>query len=188
MDDTLRLIRYLYGEEADESEVERRLEKDKELRREYERLRNVKKHLDRRRPCRPDRDVVDRIVQEARTATESSDAEALDASDRAPRGPDRSWSRRLQAVSAGLALVLVLGLAWWRLPLDPGSSAQSTQPTAQREVVRTRGAVGEQTPDDVPAWDDSDELVRIQQNIERLQARSGPNSWGTLQTVDHTRP
>jgi hypothetical protein len=40
----------------------------------------------------------------------------------------------------------------------------------------------------VPAWDDSDELVRIHRRIEQLRAHSTPDRWGTLQRVDRSRP
>lgn len=186
MDDTLRLIRYLYGEDVDGSELERRLAEDDELRREYERLRDVKQSLDRRPSQRPDSEVVDRVVREARTAAVPSSVGGA-GSDREPRAPDRSWNRRLQAVTAGLALVLVLGLAWWRLPADPTTSESAPQ-TAQRAIERAPASSDDATLDDVPAWDDSEELIRIHRNIERLQARSEPSSWGTLQTVDQTRP
>lgn len=158
----------------------RRLSEDDVLRREYDRLQETKEQLDRRPSPRPDPAVVDRIVDAARDAASSSRPRE----DRPVRSPARTWSRRLQTASAALALALLVGLGWWQLPgtsepPDPaGPTAQRTAPTENRTL----------DAEAVPAWDDTDELVRIHRRIERLRTRSTPDAWGTLQTVDQTRP
>ncbi len=53
MDDRLRLIRYLYDEEVDESALARRLSDDPDLYREYEELAATKRALDDRPARRP---------------------------------------------------------------------------------------------------------------------------------------
>jgi hypothetical protein len=188
MDDTLRLIQYLYDEDVDDAAIARRLSEDEELYREYERLRAMKERLDERPSRRPEPAVVDRVVEEARTAAQSASPAPRRNGDRSARPPTRTWSRRLQTASAALALVLLVGLGWWQWPntSDP-STAVSSAETAQR----TAPAPAE-TRDDrmerVPAWDDSDELVRIHRRIEQLRAQSTPGRWGTLQQVDRSRP
>lgn len=186
MDDRLRLIRYLYGEESDESGLERRLLDDDSLRQEFERLRHTKQHLDQRPPQRPDADVVDEVVQEARMAAESSESALGWAADREPNAPRRTWSRRLQAVSAALVLLLVIGLGWWRLPTGEAPS----QNTAVQEAASADPSISSAQPGDgeVPSWDDSEDLIRIHRNLERVQARSAPDQWGTLQTIGQTQP
>lgn len=192
MDDPLRLIQYLYGEDEDASTVARRLSEDEALYREYERLRETKERLDHRPARRPDPAVVDQVVETARTAAQHSPSTARPDGDRPARPPTRSWSRRLQMVGTALALGLLVGIGWFQLP---GTSEESAAGSAADE----RGATAEQTApataeerrsatDAVPAWDDSDELIRINRRIERLQTQSGPDSWGTLQPVDRRRP
>ncbi len=97
MDDRLRLIRYLYDEEVDESALARRLSDDPDLYREYEELAATK----------------------------------------------RAWS------------------------------------TTWSTTAQTRSS----DADAIPAWDDGEELIRIQRRIDRLQARSAPDRWGSLQRV-----
>jgi hypothetical protein len=192
MDDPLRLIRYLYGEDEDESTVARRLSEDEALCREYERLRETKERLDDRPARRPDPAVVDQVVETARSATQRSPSTARPDGDRPARPPTRSWTRRLQMVGAALALGLFVGIGWLQLPgpsEEPtaGSATGELDATAQQTVPaaadeRRRGA------DTVPAWDESDELIRINRRLEQLQTQSGPNSWGMLQSVDRRRP
>jgi hypothetical protein len=188
MDDRLRLIRYLYGEDANDAAVAHRLSEDGDLYREYERLRETKKRLDDRPSPRPDAAVVDRIVETAQAATRDSSVPSHADDDRPPRSPRRTWTHRLQAASAGLALVLLAGLAWWELPgASEESAAVSSTETAQQAApanAETRDAGTEA----VPAWNEREELVRIHRRIERLQTHSTPDTWGTLQRVDRTRP
>jgi hypothetical protein len=94
----------------------------------------------------------------------------------------------LQATNAGLALVLLASLAWWQLPgaSDDPAAVSSTE-TAQQAApanAETRDAGTEA----VPAWNEREELVRIHRRIKRLQTHSTPDTWGTLQRVDRTRP
>jgi len=119
MDDRLRLIRYLYGEETDESALVRRLSEDEDLYREYEGLRATKHALDDRPARRPDPGVVDQVVNEARAAAQSTPSPAPPADDRPARAPSRTWTRRLQAAGAALALGLLVGIGWWQGPGRP---------------------------------------------------------------------
>ena len=185
MDDRLRLIQYLYDEEVDDPAFARRLTEDEALFREYERLRAAKDDLDDRPARRPDPAVVDQVVHRARTAAQES---SRSTGDRPPRRPSPTWTGRLQTASAALAFVLLIGLGWWQeggFVEDPvaGASPETAQQTTPA-AVDSREAHGRA----IPAWDDSDELVRIQRRIEQLQAHSGPDSWGTLQPVSRTHP
>lgn len=188
MDDTLRLIQYLYDEDIDDAAIARRLSEDGDLYREYEHLRATKTRLDERAPHRPESAVVDRVVEEARTAAQNASPAPRRDGDRSARPPTRTWSRRLQMASAALALVLLVGLGWWQWP---NTSAPSTAVSSAETVQRT-APVPAETRDGrrerVPAWDDSDELVRIHRRIEQLRAHSTPDRWGTLQRVDRSRP
>lgn len=200
MDDRLRLIQYLYEEDGDETTLPRRLSEDETLRREYERLQETKAHLDRRPSSRPDPAVVDRVVAAARTAARDPSDSPHAAEDRPARPPARPWRLRLQAASATLALLLVVGLGWWQ---RPGATEEAPSTTAAEDTRGTaldgaRGEAQSGTPsalgggaleaEAVPAWDDRDELVRIHRRIERLQARSAPDGWGGLQTVSQSGP
>ena len=184
MDDRLRLIRYLYDEEVDESALARRLSDDPDLYREYEELAATKRALDDRPARQPDAAVVDQVVNEARTAAPPA---APPSEDRPARAPSHAWTRRLQPASAALALLLVIGLGWWQGggtsdgpvadSATPGAIDGTSQQAPATAESQTRGA------DAVPAWDDGEELIRIQRRIDRLQARSAPDRWGSLQRV-----
>lgn len=180
MDDSLRLIRYLYGEDVDDSSFEHRLSEEEDLRREYERLQATKEELDARRPQRPDPEVIDVVVDAASEAASTSKR----TSDRPARPPRRTWSHRLQGAAAVLALLLVVGLGWWQLgdPALEGADwlAGSEEPSASVEATAESDAV--------PEWDDSDELIRLHQRIEHVRSRSASDGWGDLQPVDQTRP
>lgn len=193
MDDPLRLIRYLYGEDEDESTVARRLSEDEALYREYERLRETKKQLDDRPARRPDPAVVDQVVETARTAAQRSPSTSRPDGDRPASPPARSWSRRLQMVGTALALGLFVGIGWWQLPgvseeSTSGAATDELEATAQQQAAPAAADERRRGADAVPAWDESDELIRINRRLEQLQAQSGPDSWGTLQPVDRRRP
>lgn len=184
MHDRLRLIRYLYGEEEDESALVRRLSEDEGLYREYERLAATKRTLDDRPARQPDPAVVDQVVNTARAAAESS---APPTDDRPARAPSHPWTRRLQTASAAFAVVLLIGLGWWQGGGTTGDPvAESARPSGMNgaaqqtpSTVETRAADAE----GIPAWDDGEELIRIQRRIDRLQSRSAPDQWGSLQRV-----
>ena len=182
MDDRLRLIRYLYDEEVDESALARRLSDDPDLYREYEELAATKRALDDRPARQPDAAVVDQVVDEARTAAQSA---APPTEDRPARAPSHAWTRRLQPASAALVLLLVIGLGWWQ------GGGTSDGPVSDSATPRALDGASQQAPataepqtrdaDAIPAWDDGEELIRIQRRIDRLQARSAPDRWGSLQ-------
>lgn len=188
MDDTLRLIRYLYGEDPDDATIAHRLSEDGDLYHEYERLRETKKRLDDRPSPRPDAAVVDRIVEKAQAATQDSSVPSHADDDRPSRSPRRTLTHRLQAASAGLALVLLAGLVWWQLPGTSDESAVVSSAETTQQAASANAESRDVQADAVPAWDDRDELVRIHRRIERLQTHSTTDAWGTLQHVDRTRP
>ncbi|WP_263792397.1 hypothetical protein [Salinibacter sp.] len=184
MDDRLRLIRYLYDEEVDASALAQRLSDDPDLYREYEELAATKRALDDRPARQPDAAVVDQVVNEARTAASPA---APPSEDRPARAPSHAWTRRLQPAGAALALLLVIGLGWWQGDgTSDGPAADAATPgvidgTSQQApaTAQTRSS----DADAIPAWDDGEELIRIQRRIDRLQARSAPDRWGSLQRV-----
>lgn len=192
MDDRLQLIQHLYGEKTEDPAFSRRLIEDESLRREYEQLRETKKRLDGCRSRTPESEVVDRVVEEARSAAERPEPVPGSAPDRSPRAPDRRWSRRLQGASAALALMLVIGIGWWQRPTTEGPGTDSSPVQAEGAIQQVAPMSQDQErpmeADAVPAWDDREDLVRIHRGIERVQARSGSDAWGGLQTVGQTRP
>lgn len=195
MDDTLRLIQHLYGEDADAPALARRLQEDERLRREYEELQDTKAALDRRPSPSPDPDVVDAVVDHAREAARSGDAAATPdpAPDRTARRPARTQRRRLQGVGAVLALLLVAGVGWWQLqtPASAPAGATAGAPTAQSTRVAPADAGPDVTAtDDMPEWDDRDEVVRLHRRIEMLHTQNHSDGWGggALQAVDRTTP
>ncbi len=195
MDDRLRLLQYLYDEDVDEASIARHLAEDEELFREYQRLREAKRQLDECSSRRPDPAVVDQVVDTARAAAQAPDSASPAVkegeNDRPPRAPGRSWTDRLHTASAALAVLLLVGFGWWQGGGVPDLSGASA-PDALAERARPAGAAAEPgtraeavPAEAVPAWDDSDEVVRIHRRIERLQAHSAPGRWGsTLQRVD----
>jgi hypothetical protein len=183
MDDTLRYIQSLYGEDVDDPALARRVAEDDALREECKRLRQTKEALDRRSSPSPDPAVVDRVVDHAATAASSNRT----ASDRPARSPSRSRSRRLQGASAALAVILVLGLGWWQLgpdasPKGPGATANESTP---QQVESAPAGETQARSDEIPEWDDRQEVVRLHRRVEMLRSRSRADTWGTdLQTVN----
>jgi hypothetical protein len=194
MDDTLRIIQYLYGEDVDDPDFVRRVAEDDALRRECERLQEVKDVLDRRPSSSPDPEVVDRVVEQAAgTARAPAPDSTVDgrAPDRPAQTPDRDRARRLRRVGAVLAAVLLVGLGWWQWRLDvPASSPTANESAAQQSTESVAASDQPQVQsDDIPEWDDRDDMARLHRRIEALRTRSRPDAWGTdLQTVDQTRP
>jgi hypothetical protein len=185
MDDSLRLIQYLYGESVDDPEFPRRVAEDDDLRRELDRLQQTKDALDRRSPPSPDPDVVDRVVDRAADA-----ARTAPAADRSARAPDRDWTRRWQNAVAALALLLAVGLGWWYVPGEDASSGPTASESAARQ---TESATASSAPapnaDNLPEWDDRDEVVRLHRRIELLETQSRSDAWGDdLQSAGRTRP
>ena len=192
MDDRLRLIQSLYTNDEPPADLRRRLADDDVLRREYEALRETKEALDQRPSRAPEAAVVDRVVAQAKAASENGQSDVGEASpsrspaaDRSPRRPSAEWTRRLQGVSAAVAIVLMAGIGWWAAGGDlegqePASNGVAGAPSTQAETVRS----DEQA---IPAWDDRDELVRLHRRIERLQSQDQMGSWnGQPQPVQST--
>lgn len=202
MDDTLRIIRYLYDEEEQPEEVERRLAANDELRAEYEALHAVKKQLDRRPRQRPNAEVLDRITEAAGSGRTFSEEETESRherrQDREPARPSRSLRRRQWAgAAAAAALVLIIvAVGLWQYP-----SALSEEGIESTPLATEQSDVAQQAPEqrvtetrhgELPAWDEAEDVVRLHRHIETLQARSRPGSWnaGTLplQQASQTRP
>lgn len=190
MNDTNRLIRYLYGEENDPS-LARRVAEDETLRREYEELRAVKDALDQRSSPSPARGVVDGIVERAGKAAQSSGRSGDDRAERAPsrgpRRPSRTWTRRARSLTATVALVLLMGLVWWGLS---DTTALTDSLTTESQPASAAESTPEQAGGDaIPAWDDREDVVRLHRRIEHLQTRSRADAWeADVQSVDQTRP
>jgi len=186
MDDTLRFLQSLYGENGDAPDVARRLAEDDAFRDECEQLRQTKEALDRRSSPSPDPAVVDRVVDQAATAARESTATdtppSQSASDRPARTPPRMPSRRLQGASAAVAVALLLGLGWWHL--GPGESA-APGPAANESTPQQTETAAQAQSEEMPEWDGREEVVRLHQRVETLRSRSRSDTWGTdLQTVD----
>jgi hypothetical protein len=188
MDDSLRIIQYLYGEDVDDPDFPRRVAEDEELRREFDRLQETKDALDRRSLPSPDATVVDRVVDRAAEAARDEGPDR--APDRTARAPERRWTRRLQNAGAALALLLALGIGWWYVP-DADAPAETTaqNSTAQQAQSTPAAAETDQAADQLPEWDDSDEVVRLHQRIELLQTQSRSDAWGgDLQPASRAQP
>lgn len=180
MDDRLRLIQSLYGNDDPPADLRRRLADDEALRREYEALAETKEALDQRPAQTPDAEVVDRVVARAEAAAAHESPEPASpsrppAADRSPRRPSAEWTHRLQGVSAAIAVVLMAGIGWWAVGGDlegdgTASSGGVETSSPQTEAVRS----DEQA---IPAWDDRDELVRLHRRIERLQSQDQMGVW-----------
>jgi len=174
MDDSLRIIQYLYGEEVDDPDFARRVADDENLRQEFDHLQEMKDALDRRSSPSPAPDVVDQVVDRAAEEARPTPSPAR-APDRAARSPDRSWTRQLQNAGAGLALVLALGVGWWYMPKTDAPSNSAAQQT-QAEAT-TASSNSTRDADTLPEWDDREEVVRLHRRIEQLQTQSRTDAW-----------
>ncbi len=164
MDETLRIVHHLYGEDTDPADLRRLLE-DEALRQEYEALSEVKFHLDHRKRARPDAQVIDRIV--AAAATPQHRATPHQRHDRAAR-PGRATRRfrAIGAVSAVLAVVLAVGIG-----LDP---FQSFIPGAsQTDAVM-----------EAPAAAENAEALEIRVSSEEALATAGARQPESLRLVE----
>ncbi|MFP4228012.1 MAG: hypothetical protein ACLFTE_04195 [Salinivenus sp.] len=192
MDDRLRFIQYLYDEDDAAVAPQRGRGEDASLYREYEALRETKEALDRRPARSPDPKVVDRVVARAAAAAQSTSQQATSANrapapNRPPRASEARWTRRLQGISAAIAVVLMAGIGWWAVSgdLDDEGAAPSTVANAPSQPA-AEGASGDEQA--IPAWDGRDELIRLHSRIERLQSQSQIETWdGGLQPVQ-SRP
>lgn len=189
MDDSLRLIQYLYGDTVDDPEFPRRVMDDDELRQEFDRLQETKNALDRRSSRSPDPAVVDRVVRRAAEASRAGQR-AGRAPDRAARAPGREWTRRLQGAGAAVVLLLALGLGWWYLPTS-STTAESVVSESTRQPMEssTASSAASGEAEALPEWDDRDEVVRLHRRIERLQTQSRSDAWGGgLQPASQSSP
>lgn len=199
MDETLRIIRHLYGEEPDPDDLLRRLEDDPAVARELREMQEVKTLLDRKPTASPNPAVLDTLTQAAADAAEgrpvsgsttlsdsastsAGDSEPARAPDRASRAPSRApsrrsgMSRRLQQAAVVAAAVLLLVLGWWQI--------QPTAPTSQ--TTANTQALQDLPPAvrDLPEWDEGDDVVRLHRRLEVVNARSAPpSSWNSRSTV-----
>lgn len=209
MDESLRLLQYLYDELSAEEEaaLEERLAQDAALREEYEALRSTKKDLDGRPAASqpsPDPGAVDRVVDAAADAASASRADrparrdAASRADRAAQPGVPGLTRRLQMVSAALALLLVVGVGWWQwndpsfdavLPTSASSNIRSAEGGTER--VQNQRESPRQTASSrnasLPEWDEGDEVIQLHRRIEMIQSRSTPSEWsGSLQPASQT--
>lgn len=187
MDDSLRIVQYLYGEEVDDPDFPRRVAENEDLRREFDHLQDTKDALDRRPSPSPDPDVVDRVVERASEAARSTPPGER-ATDRPARAPSRhGWRRRLQNAGAALALLLALGLGWWYAPGATESEGPASATTQQTEATT---ASSDQTPNAgaLPEWDDRDQVVRLHRRIEALRTQNRTDGWGGVQPATQSNP
>lgn len=185
MDETLRIVRHLYGEEPDADDFERRIREQPDLARELDSMREVKDLLDAKPPQRPDASVVDAIVAEAARAASDTDSSRSASPDRTDRAPsDRSasqrsgLSRRLQQAGLAAALILVAALGLWQFQSSSTSDDSATGISAEVE---------QQLPPatrDLPEWDEGDDVVRLHQRLEVVNARSAStSSWSSQPAI-----
>ena len=195
MDTENRLIQYLYGEESHPEDLEKQLAADDALRAEYQRLRAVKKQLDRRASQQPDAAVIDHIVDAAAAASmrggSATDSERP-ARPAARKDRDAARTRRttprraLQVVSALAVLLVGISVGVWQweggAPAETSGSSDATESTA----------AAPSSDESIPAWDEADNVVRLRRHIETLHARSSPTRWdypgAELQTASQVRP
>jgi hypothetical protein len=191
MDETLRIVRHLYGEEPDADDFERRVRETPDLARELDSLREVKALLDEKPPQRPDASVVNAVVAEAARAASNSPVSNSPASSPAPAARtdrtsrdrtagDRSasqrsgLSRRLQQVGLAAALILVAALGLWQFQTPPTDADSSARISAEIEQQLPPAAR------DLPDWDEGDDVVRLHRRLEVVNARSAsPSSWSS---------
>lgn len=183
MDNELRLIQYLYGEDERPEDLERLLEADESLQAEYRQLHAVKEQLDARPRQRPDTAVVDEIVDAAARASQpepSSRRAERPRKDREPAMLQRMpWQRVLRVAAAFAVLVVGVGIGVWQYggalgPSVSGEAATSSSPTADARSSAPPPTAEEAS---IPEWDEADDVVRLHRHIETLQARSSPTSW-----------
>jgi hypothetical protein len=189
MDDSLRLIQYLYGEDVDDPDFPRRVAEDDDLQREFEHLQETKEALDQRSPPSPDPAVVDQIVDRAAEAAQPD--RAVDpAPDRAARAREHDWARRWQNAGAALALVLAVGMGWWYMPGETSPSGPvADEAPAQQSTAATAAAESAGDADALPEWDDRDEVVELHRRLELLQTQSRSDAWGgNPQPASRTQP
>ena len=123
MDEKLHILRHLYAEEQDAEHggawLREQVRKDEALRQEYEALAEVKRHLDRRPPQRPDVQVVDQVV----VAAAQPPAPRLD------RGAAPPARRRFPAfVATAFTLLVLVSVGLWQLlPATLETEALSAQ-------------------------------------------------------------
>lgn len=193
MDNELRLIQYLYGEEEHPEEVERLLAADAPLRAEYRRMKATKERLDARPPQRPERATLEGIF----AAAASHRTPAAPRHDRAPVARSTRTRRRVLGLTSTLAVLLVVvsvGVWQWdadRL-LDPTAS-ESVVDAPSASETKQMAASGAADENALPAWNEADdELMRLHHYIETLQVRSSPERWDShaagLQAASQTRP
>jgi hypothetical protein len=196
MDKTLQLIQHLYDERDG-------LDLDDALQQEYDELNAVKGVLDRREPASPNPEVVDRVVTAAGRATArgSQSEPERRREERPARARDTQTDTRiLRRAGATLALVLIAALGWWQWseptssstpPAVSESAPQSFDAAAPESESARRSAGTVRSVSDLPDWDEGDDVVRLHQRIEILNARSTASQWGSsalLQTTGQPRP
>lgn len=189
MDDTLRIIRYLYGEDDAPADVERRLAEDDDLRAEYKALHEVKQHLDERSPQRPDAAVIDQVTEKAaeaasarRTATQPGGAGSERRHEREPARSAAGQRRRWGVAAAAVLALVVVAVGIWQYPVDQDLNAVLESAPLAADQVQAPSSEASASQSALPAWDEADDVVRLHRHIETLQVRSRPGAWdsGTM--------
>ena len=187
MENELRIIRHLYDEDERPEEVEALLAEDEALLAEYRSMQAVKQHLDRRKPQHADADVLAQITEAAAEATAEASPEAAAESaetrrsDREPVARQQTrWLPRIGIAGAALVMILAVGVAFWQLPL--GSDSESAELAAQESASSPSvTASSAQDASGLPSWDEGDDVARLHQYIQTIQARSSTQQWDSAE-------
>ncbi|MGI9174970.1 MAG: hypothetical protein ACR2GR_06595 [Rhodothermales bacterium] len=166
MDEKLHILRHLYAEEQDAEHdgawLRQQVRKDEALRQEYEALAEVKRHLDRRPPQRPDVQVIDQVV----AAAAQQPALRLD------RGAAPPARRRFPAfVATTFTLLVLVSIGLWQfLPATSETEALS----AQGETATTDSFASEEVAEaeaaPAPEAQIAQSKTRTPQSEDRLSA------------------
>lgn len=170
MDEKLRSVERLYGENASNEPVDAREERV---------LSDAKFVMDHRARQRPSPDTIDRIV-------------AYAADQRVEPAPIKPIARIVplfswRAAVAAAVLLFAAGIVYLQVDLSPGPrSAQVDVRDDVRDELQARGlranaeqaAVLEAATDSIPAWDEPTGLRLVQRRIEMLRASGQDLEWG----------
>lgn len=187
MENQLRIIRHLYDEDERPEEVEQVLAEDEALRAEFRSMRAVKQHLDHRAPQHADADVIARITDAAAEAASEAPAGASSAStasprsDRPPVARTAHRQRRIGVAAAAFVVLLAVGVAFWQLPLGGESGSANLAQESVSGPSMTASSAQKAAAQDVPAWDEGDDVARLHQYIQSVQARSSTQQWDASQ-------
>jgi hypothetical protein len=173
------ILLHLYGESESESDL-RSLLRDKDLKAEYTAMSETKFKLDLKKSDRPDRHVIDAIMEAARAPHAVS---STIGGKRRGRGPVSRTSRlkrvMLPALGIAAALVFAVGVYWNSTTLtSPSASVASSAmedtvvpPESLYRFVPSRqgGLTNVQDSKTALSWDDGNTLPNLRDRINTLK-------------------